>query len=152
MSKSKATLAREAAERAEAQESMREYLSPGDRMWTILRHVSAQGTLRCVSLIVVQEVTSRRGTCMAPIDVTWQAALATGYKINTRHGGIAMDGGGMDMGFALVYNLSRTLWPDGYPCTGENCASNDHTNGECDRTPGATVHRDGGYALRHDWL
>jgi hypothetical protein len=34
----------------------------------------------------------------------------------------------MDMGFALVSNLSATLYRDGFDCTGEHCSSNDHSN------------------------
>ena len=38
----------------------------------------------------------------------------------------------MDMGFALVYGLSRTLYRDGHKCLGDKgktrCPSNDHSN------------------------
>jgi hypothetical protein len=39
----------------------------------------------------------------------------------------------MDMGFHAVYTLSSVLFPEGF---------ND----------GRDKHRDGGYALRHEWL
>lgn len=63
----------------------------------------------------------------------------------------------MDMGFNLVYNLSRTLFPDGFICSGESCRSNDHFN---DRSKGMRPENfagkrhtgDGGYALRQEWL
>jgi hypothetical protein len=46
--------------------------------------------------------------------------------------GITVGGGGMDMGFHLVYNLGRVLWPFGFKRAGKRC--------------------DGGYALRQEWL
>jgi len=44
----------------------------------------------------------------------------------------------IDMGFHVVYNLGRTLWPEGTP------EPHGTRNGEPDR--------DGGYALNHQWL
>jgi hypothetical protein len=41
----------------------------------------------------------------------------------------------MDMGFALVHELSGRLYPDGFGCLGERCPSNDHRNGDRDYTP-----------------
>jgi hypothetical protein len=58
-----------------------------------------------------------------------------------------MGGAGMDMGFALVYNLSRSLYPNGFDCIGESCPSNDHVNGY-----NRSHHADGGYALQQSWL
>jgi hypothetical protein len=51
----------------------------------------------------------------------------------------------MDVTFELVYNLSSVLYRDNYICLGENCRSNDHVNGDKDRTP--HKHSDGGYLL-----
>ena len=152
MGVSKRVLAERAAERDEARAAMREYLHPGDRVCPIMRHVSQSGMLRCISLVVAGETNTWRGKVPAPIDITYDAARAMGEKIHQRHGGIAVGGCGMDMGYHLVYGLSRALWPDGFPCIGEHCPSNDHSNGQPRSLPGAVHHRDGGYALRHDWL
>lgn len=144
------------AEREEARTKLRAMLPPGSTVYTILRHVSRSGMLRCVS-VVIQEADG-------PNDVTWLAARALGEKINNRHDGINMSGCGMDMGFALVYNLASVLYPDGFGCAGAGCPSNDHSNGDRDYTPHPGCgkpdrrgHRDhwhasGGYALRHRWL
>ena len=69
-------------------------------------------------------------------------------------------GCGMDMGFDLVYSLSRALFPS-YQCLGrrykdENgpaCPSNDHVNPgpHRDNFGAAVVHTDG-YALSQRWL
>lgn len=132
------------AEQAHAIDRLRSQLAPGTVVYTILRKVSRSGMMRHISLVVPEE-----GGGMW--DITGQAALAMGTRWDRNTGGIKVSGAGMDMGFHLVYNLSRALYPEGHGCTGEKCPSNDHSNGDRDFT-GGTVHRDGGYALRHRWL
>lgn len=69
--------------------------------------------------------------------IDYWAARALGYRIG-KHGGIVVGGCGMDMGFHLVYNLGRTLWPTG----------TDNPHGRRNGHPDS----DGGYALKHGWL
>lgn len=143
--------------RDEAIAKLRELLHPGDTVQTILRHRSRSGMSRSISPVIGGE------------DVSYLVAPAVGYSFDRRHGGVRVSGCGMDAGFHLVYSLSRALYPDGHPCTGERCPSNDHSNGDRDYTPehrgnargdvwpGHPLwhphqHSDGGYALRHRWL
>jgi len=94
--------------------------------------------------------------------VSYIAAKAGACRWNNRSEACVADSGSQ-----LVYNLSRTLYPDGFGCIGKGCLSNDHSNGDRDYTPhgnGMTLHlrevrigadhwhTDGGYALRHRWL
>lgn len=136
-------------ERAEATERLRELLPPGSTVHTIARHVSRSGMSRSISLVIGDE----NGQ---PWDISWLAARAMGDRIDRTHGGIKIGGCGMDMGFALVYNLSLTLYPNGHPCIGDGgtyatrCPSNDHSNGDRNYRP--HTHSDGGYALRQQWL
>ena|ERR1035437_1828097 len=52
------------------------------------------------------------------------------------------DGGcGMDMGFHLVYNLGRTLFPEGFKVEGRG------RNGDA-----SGWDKDGGYALKQRWI
>ena len=132
------------AERAEAIAKLREYLHPGDTVRTILRHVSASGMSRSISLIITVEG--------EPVDISYLAARAMGDKLDPRRGGIKIGGCGMDMGFALVYGLSRTLFRDGFTCAGERCRANDHANPPYPERDGAMQHSDPGYALSHAWL
>jgi hypothetical protein len=80
------------------------YLKEGTRVHTILRHVSASGTSRDISLVIADgnEI----------IDITYYAAQALGERLVDSHGwrAIRQRGGGMDMGFNLVYNLSSVLF------------------------------------------
>jgi hypothetical protein len=148
------------AEREEAKDKLRQWIKPGDTVHTILRHVSRSGMLREIGIVLLKD-----GTDLHP---NYLVAKALGERVGKRDG-IVVGGCGMDMGFHIVYNLSHTLWPDGFGCIGKGCRSNDHSNGDRDYTPhnwvspvvglGGCVdpprahwHTDGGYALNHRWL
>lgn len=80
------------------------YVKEGAKVYTILRHVSASGMSRDISLVIAQgeEI----------IDITYYAAHAMGDKVKESKGHrvIKVHGAGMDMGFHLVYNLSSVLF------------------------------------------
>lgn len=80
------------------------YLKEGDKVYTILRHVSTSGMSRDISLVIAQgdEI----------IDITYYVAHAMGDKVSESKGHrvIRVNGAGMDMGFHLVYNLSSVLF------------------------------------------
>lgn len=103
---------------------LRNTLSPGDTVYTVLRHVSASGMTRRIDLYTIKN--------NRPQFLTGYAAYATGWKWGNK-AGLVVGGCGMDMGFHLVYTLSRILFPDGFK------------DGQDDK-------KDGGYALRHEWL
>ena len=129
-------------EKQEAREHLLTMLKPGDTVETVLRHVSRSRMSRSISPCI------HVGGCS--IDLTYWACRLLGYSFDQRHDGVKMGGCGMDMGFALVYDMSRALFPDGFECIGERCPANDHSNGDRDYTPHA--HRDGGYALKQRWI
>ena len=132
-------------EQQEAVRELREILKPGDTVYTKVEHVSRSGMSRVISPYIIRD--------NEPICLEWKVAKATGYPLTptgSRHEGIKIGGCGMDMGFHLVYQLSRILFPDGYECIGQGCPANDHSNGDRDYTP--HHHRDGGYALKQKWL
>ena len=104
-------------------------LNPGDTVHTILRHVSKSGMMRHISMVVVKDDRA--------IDITYLSALVMTEK-RADDGGIKASGGGMDMGFNLVYNLGATLWPNGTP----------EPHGTRNSEPDST----GGYALKHRWM
>lgn len=72
----------------------------------ILRHVSGSGMSRRISLHVIRDDEHRH--------LSYNAAIATGNRYHDRDGAVIIGGCGMDMGFALVYDLSHTLYGDGY--------------------------------------
>ena len=146
------------ADAAEAREALRELLKPGMTVHTTTTHTSASGMTRWIRPIVVLADGE-------PHDLSWlvkRAEIFNGRnRAVVRHEGIKMEGCGMDMGFHLVYTLSRALFAGGHACIGEGteaqnyrdrCPSNDHSNDrERDYSPGR-IHPDSGYALRHRWL
>ena len=127
-------------------------LKPGDTIDCVLRHVSRSGMSRRIDLYA--------RTADGPMFITGMAAAAMGNRWDRDKGGIIVGGCGMDMGFHLVYNLAWILWPQGFDCIGEapkgqhwkrGCPSNDHSNGDRNYSPDHP-HKDGGYALHHNWL
>jgi hypothetical protein len=123
------------AERDEAVAKLHEYLKPGSRVTTILRHVSQSGMQRSITLAIA--ITCDDGK-LDLISLDYWAARALGYKIDQKNGGVKIGGAGMDMGFQLVYQLGQRLWPNGTP------EPHSRRNGQPDSA--------GGYALKHSWL
>ena len=115
------------SQRTEALARLHEILKPGDTVYTVLRHVSRSGMMREISVIGPNNE-----------DITWHVMHVGGYRRSDKTGGLRVSGCGMDMGFHVVYNLGRAMWPDGTP------DPHGTRNGEPDR--------DGGYALKHLWL
>ena len=126
----------------EAITSLRETLKPGDTVYTVLRNCSRSGMTRSIDAYVIEDNNPRW--------ISRFVANATGLNFDERREAVKMGGCGMDMGFALVYELSYTLYPDGFECIGDGCPSNDHSNGDRDYAP--HQHKSGGYALKHKWM
>lgn len=119
--------------RAQACADLRDILKPGDKVYTLLRSVSASGMTRRISVLaaVMEEQTGADGKCRrVPTirDLSFMVATALGYSQHDETGAVVVGGCGMDMGFHVVYSLGSRLWPEG------------------------TKKPNGGYALRHEWL
>lgn len=141
----------QAQEQEEAREALREMLPPGSTVYTIIAHVSRSGMRRAVRVLL--------RTDSGIWDASYQVARAIGSRVDDVHGGIKVDGCGMDMAFATVYSLSQALYPAGFECIGDSdtygarCPSNDHSNDRGARNYAPTRHHaSGGYALRHSSL
>ena len=137
-------------DRDEAITELRARLKPGQEILCVLRHVSRSGMQRVIDLKVI-EGGEMRG-------LGWSAARALDMRYDTKREGIVVGGCGMDMGFAIVYELGAALWRDGFNCVAAGpdvsktspymaCPSNDHANREHN-----SRHRDGGYALKSRWV
>jgi len=120
-------------EREQAIEQLQKLLKPGDKVYTVLRHVSASGMSRRIDLYTIKD--------NRPIYLTGYAAKALGLRRSPKKEGVTVGGCGMDMGFHLVYELSGVLFRDGFKVNGvgRNGDTSGHDN-------------DGGYALKHEWL
>lgn len=112
----------------EALERTRKLCPPGKTIYTVLEHVSASGMTRWIKCYTID------GDELAFL--SGYIETLTGYmrdKTGPRDGN-KIAGCGMDMGYAIVYDLGRKLYPNGAPGTDPHAL------------------RDGGYALKHRWL
>ena len=110
-----------AAIKAQAIESLHELLKHGQTVNCILRHVSASGMARRISFVIPQANGSIR-------NLDYLIGTACGIKLSDKTG-LIVSGCGMDMGFSVVYDLGRIMWPNGTP-----------------------DNKDGGYSLRSTWI
>lgn len=104
-----ATVKRVSAKEREKQaaiEELRRTLKPGDTVHTVLRRVSASGMSRRIDLYKLDNGDMRY--------LTGLVAKACGYSFPRQGEGLRVGGCGMDMGFAVVYDLSHALFPKGF--------------------------------------
>jgi hypothetical protein len=76
------------------------------RVYCIVRNVSSSGMSRVISLHVIRDDSMRH--------LSYNVATMLGSKYSDKHGGVVIGGCGMDMCFALVYELSSKLFGNGY--------------------------------------
>ena len=105
-----------AADRAEAIETLRKILQPGDAVTTTVLHVSRSGMSR---VIMCQAIDFGEPDHHPYIrDISGLVADAIGDRWDNR-GGVVVNGCGMDMRFATVYALGRALFPAWFGIVGE---------------------------------
>ena len=146
-------------ERMEAIEKLRKFINPGDTVFTKLNHVSKSGMMRVIDVFVIKD--------NEPLRFSWSVADAIGATYDRKHEGVKVTGCGMDMGFAIVYDMGRVMFPDGFGIEGNypNGSKGRPTTKEMAAKAieiGATFRgrngdssgwdNDGGYALNHRWL
>lgn len=148
-------------ERDDAITTLRAMLSPGQTVYCLLRRVSASGMSRDISFYALDDGSMRF------LDGLMSKALG---MTRSKRDGLKVQGCGMDMGFATVYDLGRALYPEGFglPCRGRGCAerkADKHFATACtsEDTDGGHAYygrngdtsgwdNDGGYALKREWL
>ena len=118
-----------AAMKKQAIANLLEILKPGQTVFCTLRNVSGSGMSRRISFHVI------KGEDFKQID--YLIALACDYKQSDKDG-LIVPGCGMDMGFSVVYNLGRAVWPAGTP----------EPHGRRNGAPDSA----GGYALKSTWV
>lgn len=131
------------------------WIKPGDTVHTQLKSVSRSGMSRVIQVIKIQcreetDVDGRASKEPEILYLGYNVAQAIEMRYDREREGVKVSGCGMDMGFAIIYDLSRVLFADGFDCIGEGCPANDHGNGDRDYTPHR--HSDPGYALKQQWI
>ena len=147
-------------EQAEALERLHGWVKPGDTVHCILRNVSRSGMQREIGVVLMSDRTA------GPIHPNHAFAVVFGERLGKRDG-VIVGGCGMDMGFHLVYSVSRRLFPDGFGIEGEGSDGKKYrpvskADAEAYVRQGVKFRgrngdasgwdNDGGYALRHSWL
>jgi hypothetical protein len=96
------------ADRDKALEYLREYLKPGDTVYTILRHVSRSGMARDIGVVAMVNG--------EPYAITHLVAQVMGLRQSDvgMGSGVRVTGAGMDMGFSIAYDLAWAMFGDGY--------------------------------------
>lgn len=92
-------------EKAEALACLRKLCTPGTTVYTKLNHVSRSGMSRSITPMVMID--------NEPRYMAWSVAVLFNQS-RDKYDGIRVDGCGMDMGFSLVYTLSRILYSEGF--------------------------------------
>ena len=115
--------------------SLKKWIKPGTVIYTKLESVSDSGMSRCISVYAVRP--AKEGEAARISNITHAVSSVTGYQVSDK-GGLVAPGRGMDMGFAIVYAFGRGMWPKGTP------KPHGTRNGLPDK--------EGGYALKHEWL
>jgi hypothetical protein len=146
---------RQSLEAEDAKKTLRELLPPGSTVLCILRSVSRSGMSREISFLTKDHQ-----------NVTGLFALVGDYRRGKRDG-LTVSGCGMDMGFAVVYDVSRRLYPGGFGIEGEGPLGHEIRPGTKDHAAQAVKmgvkfygrngdssgwDNDGGYALSHRWI
>jgi len=99
--------------------------------------VSRSGMSRTIDFYTPIEDNSGNGVETYMQYLTGWFGMLLDYRRDKR-GALKVGGCGMDMGFHVVYNVGAKLWPKG------TAKPHSTRNGEPDR--------DGGYALKSEWL
>jgi len=114
-------------DKREAITSLKSKLRPGSTVYTIVKRVAPSGMSRHISVLIARD--------NEIIDITFWVAPVLDYKISDKTDALIVSGTGMDMGFHVVYELSRVLYEKGF---------NDRDTGK--------RNNNGGYALKQSWL
>ena len=89
---------------------VKDIVKEGSEVYCILRHVSRSGMSRVIDLKIPGQ---RDGNCEI-WTIGYNVARALDYPYDRKNEGVKIGGCGMDMGFALVYELSQKLFGNGY--------------------------------------
>jgi hypothetical protein len=108
---------------------------PGTKVFTKVTHVARSGMSRSIEAYLA--IIDEHGV-PGITDISWLIARLGIGTFDRKNGGVRMGGCGMDMTFALVYNLGRILYPKGF-----------ETWKGYWRNESLKFDTDGGYALRN---
>jgi hypothetical protein len=95
--------------KAKAIQDLRDILPPGSTVYLTLSRVSRSGMSRVIKCIAKTEHEGDAGKWEDMQDISWHIAHALEYPL-VREEGVRIGGCGMDMGLALIDNLSYAVY------------------------------------------
>ena len=119
------------AMKSEAISYLSNTLSAGSTVYAITTRIASSGMSRRMRFFTAHPCGTVDGAAIK--DITKAIAFATGHRFDFATGEIIGHGCGLDLQLEVVYDLSRTLFPDGFESDGKHM-------------------KDGGYAIRKQSL
>lgn len=162
------------ADQQQAFDRLREWIQPGDTVYTILDHVSKSGMSRDIRVVLLKaddqgRKGKGRGTRYAvDLHPNWAVSVVLGLPRASKGDGMRVGGCGMDMGFHIVHSLGYALF--GHEAEhGKGRKANQlrkaiyeadkhywHQGGKTEKPDFTKGGREwfcgAGYALKHRWL
>lgn len=114
-SESDKTSTKKEREKQEQLENLRKWFPIGSTVYTILRHVSATGMSRDISIVCIHPEEHGTGTRWIS-HPNYAVSKVLRLRLVTKNGSdaVRVGGCGMDMGFHLVNSLGYAIYNDGY--------------------------------------
>ena len=102
-----------------ARQSIERYAPKGTRVTAIVTHVSKSGMSRRIRFFVPAQ---RQDGTLHIAELTHAFAIVNGYTIKDDGNGYGLNvhGAGMDMRFHVIYNVSLSVYSDGYALSLDN--------------------------------
>jgi len=104
-------------------------------IYTKVDKVSSSGMSRLISCYIATDAGEI-------INISYPVSQITGYKLDKHQRSLRVGGCGMDMCFAVVYQLGRVLFPNGF-------IPKYHNKYDRNGTPNDVLDTDGGYSLNY---
>ena len=89
-------------EKQVAIKELKKWIKKGDTAYTCLKTVNRMGDYRNIQVLIISK--------KRILNISYHVAKLLGWTYKDRPNAVGVGGGGMDMGFHLVYSLSRTLF------------------------------------------
>jgi len=100
-------------EKQESLERLKEWIKKGDTLHTTVRHVSRSGMMRYITTRQLKK-SDHPDVEVQVSNYDYHVARVLDLPEAPNYQGVKVGGCGMDMGFHLIYTLSRELFNDGY--------------------------------------
>jgi hypothetical protein len=116
-------------EQAEALDQLHALINKGDTLYTVIRSAAKSGMSRTIDVYVIKPQTRNGATTHGLTYLSGYIAKVLDLPRNN-DGALKITGCGMDMGYAIVHELSSRMF----------------------RNDDGSYSHDGAYSLKHEWI